>query len=239
MKRFIFTTCAIALAFCVKAQQGQLDVINPGDHQGVVRFYDPAAVGAKKAEPLALTDIYGTPFWDDHWNPGYLILRNGTAIKLHDIRLNQFSHQVHYLDGADELATDAVNVKKVVLLKAKDTTQLLARFEAFPDLDNEKQFSFYRVANDGKYRLLELQKASVKTSPYDPSMGKAESKWLTKSRYAIAEFDLVHPLSEIDKEKVSEILKADPAAQEWLKKNKVKNEADLVAFLDQLNKKSK
>jgi len=95
--------------------------------------------------------------------------------------------------------------------------------------------SYYRVANDGKYRLLELQMATVKISPFDPGMGKAESKWLTKSYYAIAEYDLLHPLAAIDKEEVGEILKSEPSAMDWLKKNKLRNEADLIALLNQVN----
>ena len=238
MRRSVLLLFATVLFLNTHAQQGELDVTGTDSRLGgSVHFYDPGAVGSKKARTLALTDIYGTPFWDDHWNPGYLILRNNMVIKLHDIRLNQFSHQVHYLDGSNELVTDAFNVKTVILLKAKDTNQVLAHFEAFPDLDNEQQFSYYRILNDGKYRLVELQKATVKTSPFDPGMGKAESKWLTKSRYAIAEYELLHPLSPLDKEKVSELLKSEPAAMEWLKMNKVKNEADMIALLGQLNRK--
>ena len=241
MKRIIFLSWFFAGATVTHAQQTQLDV--PGTDQSgayrTVRFYDPAAVGLKKAPTLNLGDIEGTPFWDERWNPGFLTLRNGNTVKLNELKVNQYSHEVHYLNGSTELSADGLQVTKVVLMKAKDTTQVLARFEAMPDQDASNKISFYRVANQGRYRLLELQKATVKTSPYDPSLGKAESRWITKSRYYLSDKDAIQPIGDLDKDKILSIVQADATADAWLKsnKNKLRNETDVVAFLDFWNKK--
>jgi len=95
------------------------------------------------------------------------------------------------------------------------------------------------VANEGRYRLLELQKATVKTSAYDPSLGKAENRWITKSRYFLTDNGLLQPIGDLDKDKILSLVKADATADAWLKsnKNKLRNEADVVAFLNYWNKK--
>ncbi len=241
MRHIFMLSSAIALAFSVHAQQGQLQV--PGtDETGAfrtVRFYDPAAVGIKKAPVLNLGDIEGTPFWDEHWNPGFITLRNGNTVKLGELKVNQYSHEVHYMNGDAEMSADGLQVTKVQLMKAKDTTQVLARFEAYADVDAAGKVCFYRIANEGRYRLLELQKATVKTSAYDPSLGKAESRWLTKSRWVIAENGQLMPLADLDKDKILAFVKADASADAWLKsnRNKMKNEADVTAFLNWWNKK--
>jgi hypothetical protein len=241
MKRTTLICCLITAAFAADAQQGQLEVsgVDETGSVGKVRYYDPAAVGQKKAPLLNMGDIEGTPFWDEHWNPGYLTLRNGSTIKLSEVKVNQYSHEVHYLDGSSEMSADGMQVRKVVLMKAKDTAHVLARFESLPDMDASNKISFYRVANEGRFRLLELQKATVKTSAYDPSLGKAENRWITKSRYVLADKDILQPIGDLDKEKILAIAKSDADTEAWLKsnKNKLKNEADVVAFLNYLNKK--
>lgn len=241
MRSTIILGCAIAISASANAQQGQLEV--PGTDQSgafrTVRYNDPAAVGIKKAPVLEMGDIEGTPFWDEKWNPGFLTLRNGNTVRLGELKVNQYSHEVHYLNGATEMSADGLQVIKVVLMKAKDTTQVLAKFEALPDLDGAGKVSFYRVANEGRYRLMELQKATVKTSAYDPSLGKKENRWLTKSRWVIADNTTLEPLGDLDKDKILSMVKADANAEAWLKsnKNKLKNEADVVAFLNYWNKK--
>ena len=239
MRHLIVLFFAAMLSLATRAQQGQLEVAGSVGATGKVQFYDPAAVGQKKAPTLNLGDIEGTPFWDEHWNPGFLTLRNGNTVKLNELKVNQYSHEVHYLNGTSEMAADGFQVNKIVLMKAKDTTQVLARFEALPDADASTKISFYRVANEGRYRLLELQKATVKTSAYDPSLGKAENRWITKSRYFLTDNGLLQPIGDLDKDKILSLVKADATADAWLKsnKNKLRNEADVVAFLNYWNKK--
>lgn len=241
MRNTTLICVAFAISMSARAQQGQLEV--PGTDQSgayrTVRYNDPAAVGMKKAPVLELGDIEGTPFWDERWNPGFLTLRNGSTVKLNELKVNQYSHEVHYLSNGAEMSADGLQVTKVVLMKAKDTTQVLAKFEALADLDASAKVSFYRVANEGRYRLLELQKATVKTSAYDPSLGKKENRWLTKSRWVIADNALLQPLGDLDKDKILAAVKADANAEAWLRsnKNKLKSESDVVAFLNYWNKK--
>jgi len=239
MRHITLLVCVLMVTMTTWAQQGQIEVAGSIGSTGKVQYYDPAAVGQKKATMLNLGDIEGTPFWDEHWNPGFLTLRTGNTVKLGELKVNQYSHEVHYLNGPSEMAADALQVNKIVLMKAKDTTQVLARFEALSDLEASNKLSFYRVANEGRFRLLELQKATVKTSAYDPSLGKAESRWITKSRYFLTDKDLMQPLGDLDREKILSIVKADATADAWLKsnKNKLKSEADVVAFLNFWNKK--
>jgi hypothetical protein len=243
MRKTFFSLIFIAFLSHAIAQQGTLEVSGASaTTYGVVRYSDPATIGQKKAETITYADVYGSPFWDDRWNPGYLILRNGSGVKLDQIRINLLTGQVHYINNSGvELVAEPTTVPKIILFKAKDTSQLLAIFEAFPDLNNNNMLFYYRVANDGKWRLMELQKAEIKVSNYDPLQGKKESRFINKSQYAIGEFNYLHPLSSLEHAKISQELKLDDAAESWLKsnKNKLKNESDVVTFLGYMNSREK
>ena len=241
--RGILFTFSLLLALGGMAQQGTLEVVgkHPGG-VGFVRWNDPAAsLGQKKTEDLTYADVEGTPFWMDHWNPGYLVLRNNSSVKLQQVKLNIYTGQVHYIDSTgNELVADAAQVPRLILMKAKDTSKVLASFEAYPSLYDGGRLFYFRVLSEGaKYRLMEFQQSFVKKSDYDPLQGKKESRFFIKSQYAIAEYAYMHPLASLDHDNVSRELEMKQADDQWLKdhRNKLRNESEVVAFLDYLNKK--
>jgi predicted RecB family nuclease len=243
MRTNLFLITFILSGYCALAQQGTLDVVAPrGGTFGVVRFTDPASIGKKTAETITYADVEGTPFWDDHWTPAYLVLRNNTTVKLDKVKLNIFTSQVHYIDSSGtELVTDPSMVRRLILLKPKDTTKVFAAFEAFPDLTDNNKLFYYRVMNEGKYRLVELQKTIIKNSDYDPLQGKKESRFTNQDIYAIAEYRYLHPVQSLEHDRIAEELGLKPEDEKWLKdnRNKLKSEPDVVAFLNYLNAKEK
>jgi len=238
----ILITCCLFITGTAMAQQGELEVIgkHPGG-VGVIRWSDPASFGQKKTEELTYADVEGTPFWDDHWNPAYLVLRNETSVKVKQAKLNIFTGQVHYMDdGGNELVSDPAQVPRLIIMKAKDTNQVLARFEAYPSLfDGGKLFYFHVLSEGSKYRLMELQQSFIKKSDYDPLQGKKESRFFIRNQYAIAEYAYIHPLLALDHDNILHELEGKPADDQWLKdhRNKLRNESEVSAFLDYLNKK--
>lgn len=241
--RRILITFSLLLALRGMAQQGTLEVV--GKHpagMGFVRWNDPAAsLGQKKTEELTYADVEGTPFWSDKWNPGYLVMRGNNAVKLQQVKLNIYTGQVHYIDSSgNELVADASLVPRLILMKAKDTSQVLADFEAYPSLYDGSRLFYYRVLSEGsKYRLMEFQQSFVKKSDYDPLQGKKESRFFIKSQYTIAEYAYMHPLTSLDHDNITRELDMKKQDEKWLMdhKNKLRNESDVVAFLDYLNKK--
>jgi hypothetical protein len=243
MRTILISIALILTGQSVMAQQGTLELVAPrGGTFGVVRFTDPGAIGRKDAESITYADVEGTPFWDDHWTPAYLILRSNSTVKLDKVKLNTYTGQVHYIDSSGtELVTDPSFVPRLVLLKPKDTTKVFAAFEAFPDLTENNKLFYYRVMNDGKYRLVQLQRSIIKNSDYDPLQGKKESRFTNLDFYAIAEYRYLHPIRTLEFDRITDELAIKADDEKWLKdnRNKLKSEADVVAFLNYLNKKEK
>jgi hypothetical protein len=243
MRTILFTLTLSLIGIYATAQQGTLDVVAPhGGAYGVVRFTDPGSIGQKKAETITYADVEGTPFWDDHWTPAYLILRSNATVKLEKVKLNIFTGQVHYIDSSGtELVTDPSFVPRLILLKPKDTTKVFASFEAFPDVTDNNTLFYYRVMNEGKFRLVHLQRSTIKSSDYDPLQGKKESRFTNIDFYAIAEYRYLHPVRILDHDRIADELGFKPEDEKWLKDshNKLKSESDVVAFLNYLNAKEK
>jgi hypothetical protein len=242
MKKTFVLWCMMVLSSMGFAQQGELEVVgkHPGG-VGFVRWNDPAAFGQKKTEELTYGDVEGTPFWDDHWNPAYLVLRNNGAVKFNQVKVNLFTGQVHFMDSAGtELVAEAAQVPKLIFMKARDTTQVLARFEAFPSLYDGHKLYYYRVLSEGaKYRLMDFQQSFIKKSDYDPLQGKKESRFFLKQQFVIAEYAYLHALSALEMNAITNELESSPDDLNWLRENhnKLRNSSELAAFLDHLNKK--
>ncbi len=225
------------------AQQGTLEVVgkHPGG-MGFVRWNDPASyLGQKKPEELTYADVEGTPFWMDHWNPAYLILHNNGSVRLQQVKLNIYTGQIHYIDSAGhELVADASQVPRLILMKEKDTSVVLASFEAYPSLYDGARLFYYRVLGEGeKFRLMEFQQSFVKKSDYDPLQGKKESRFFIKRQYVIAEYAYMHPLTSLDHDNIMQELEWKKDDDQWLRdhRNKLRSESEVVEFLDHLNKK--
>ena len=222
-------------------QQAVLDVVSGsqgGASFGWVKFYDPAAIGSKKAELMNYADIEGSPFWSDKWTPAFLYLSGGSIVKLKSVKLNFYTNQIHYLDNnGTELVTDGSLIKKLVFLQREDSTKVLSIFEAYPDFIGNKGLAYYRVLNDGRYRLMEMKKSLITTAPYDALAGKSVSSFFSKTYYALTNNAEVNTLKALNKEAVYEIVHPDSAMEDWVKqnKNKLKNDTEVLSFLDFVN----
>ena len=231
----------LSLSMVSSAQQQDLGVAAPGStggNYGTVHFYDPATLGQKKPELIKYSDIDGSPFWDDQWGNAYLFLSNGGAVKAPKVKLNMYTGDVHYINNMGlELIAESGSVKKVVFLKGMDTTKVISVFECFPDIVEDKKTGYYKVLNTGNIKLLLFQKSFIRTSPYDPTSGKSDTRFFFKTYYAIERDGNFFPLKGINHSELASILNFDNYAEEWLKskKNRLKNESEAIAFLNYLN----
>ncbi len=228
----------------VTAQQQSLDVASPGSTSsyGIVRYYDPGAIGNKNVEKVNYSDINGTPFWNENWNAGILILNNDKAVKLQNVKLNLYTNELLYKDltGA-ELAAENSIVKKVIIFKGQDTTNVAGVFLSLADADNKNTYAYYRACNDGKLVLLQLSVITVRTSEYDPMSGKNEHSFLRKQSWYILNNGILTRLSSLSKASVNSIVASTPQAETWLSShnNKLKNEMEIVSYFSYCNTLSK
>jgi hypothetical protein len=233
----------IALPFVsshASAQQGQLDIV--GVHPagvGSVKFFDPAAsLGQPKMDTLAYSEVEGSPFLDPRWSAGTFYLNDTKPFHFAQMKYNAYNGEIHYVDAhGEELAVGAQQVNRFTLMKPKSPAEVAGNFEAMTDMFSDDRRSFYRILNEGKYRLVVLDRCTVKKGNFDPLLGKKELHFVTRTWYGIAEYEYVHPIFILDKERIDKELSFKPDQQKWLKDNhnNLKSEAEVIAFLGYLN----
>lgn len=227
-----------------KAQVQSMEVGDPssvGGNYGTVRYHDPSTIGQKSA-PLTYADISGSPFWDENWKPAFLFLSAGTVIKLKNVRINLYTNEIHYLDNnSKEWAAQTGIIQKIIFLNEKDTSKITSVFEFFADPVDNSKIVYYRVLNNGKFRLLELRRSYINTSPYDPLQGKTVSSFFFKSTYAVTDSTLTKPLKGLNRNNILPFIYPDNNWEQWLNQsgNKLTAEKEVIAFLDHVNSKRK
>jgi hypothetical protein len=244
MRSFLFPVTLSLISLQAAAQQGQLDVV--GTHPagvGSVKFFDPAAaLGERKMDTLTYNEIEGSPFLDPRWSAGTLYLNDAKSIHFAQMKYNAYNGEIHYVDAiGGELAVAAQQVHRFTLMKPKSPEEVAGNFEAMTDMFSDDRRSFYRILNDGKYRLVVLDKCTVKKGNFDPLLGKRELHFVTRTWYGIAEYDYVHPIFILDHDRISRELEFKPEQEKWLKEqhNNLKSETEVIAFLGYLNSKTK
>lgn len=241
--RIICIGLFIFFAMPTNAQQ-VLDVAAPGEtggNYGTINYLDASRIGQKKVENLAYVDISGSPFWDESWNAAIFVLSNGNTAKVRKAKLNLYTNEVHFVNSNGiELVCENKDIKKIIFFKGMDTTKVLAVFESFLDASNTVN-SYYHVLNTGRLRLLVLQKILINEKEYDPLSGKREHSFFPKTTYAISDNGNLLPLKSLDYSNIFFIVHSNANAQQWLKqnKNKLKNESEVVSFLNYCNTQQK
>ncbi|MFC4231171.1 hypothetical protein ACFOW1_04675 [Parasediminibacterium paludis] len=241
--RLIYLLIAVFLCwFSAQAQTQPVQISDPGGtggNYGSVSYYDPSKVGQKNTTVLTYADVEGTPFWNEKWYPAVLVLKGGNSVKLQNVKLNIYTSDVLYIDNkGTELEAIAGIVQKVIFFSEKDTSKVFAKFEAFPDTKIKNGYAFYRVLADGKYKLLELQRALIRTVPLNElEAKKTASSFYTTSNYAIAVDNIVSPLRALNSANITAMVNPDKEAEQWIKDNKLnlRKETDAVTFFQYLN----
>jgi hypothetical protein len=244
MRRPISFIAFTLASLAVSAQQGQLDVV--GVHpagMGSVKFFDPAAaLGERKMDTLTYSEIEGSPFLDPRWSAGTIYQNDHKSAQFAQMKFNAYNGEVHYVDGnGQELAVSAQQVQRFTLMKPKSPNEVAGNFEAMTDMFTDDRRSFYRILNEGKFRLVVLDRCTVKKGNFDPLLGKKELHFITRTWYGIAEYEYVHPIFILDKERIDKELSFKPDQLKWLKDhhNNLNSEADVIAFLGYMNGSSK
>jgi len=234
MKIYCKTLLFLMITFFSKigyTQQLGIDMGAPGatgGNYGSVRVFDPAKLTDKKTSSLTYADVEGSPFWDDNWHEAIIYFKINGLAKLPQAKLNLHTGEIHYLNPVGtELAVENENIEKIVFINEKDNTKPLAVFATLPDYIDNKSSALFRVFNNGYLQLVLLQKNLVKTSPYDPMLGKN----------AIYINGKIKPLKDLDRNSVLSAIPFESTIEPWLKqnKNKLKSENDIIDLLNYFN----
>jgi len=196
--------------------------------------YDPSNSRIGKTSVLGYADIEGSAYWNDNWNPAIIYFNNGSKAKINNAKLNLYTDEIHYLsaDGT-ELVVNNEGITHLVFLNKNNLTQPIASFAKLINHTTGNGSAFYKVLNAGLYQLILLQKQLVKTSPYDPILGKSISSFYSKKSYAIYNEGKVIPLVDLNKKSIIACLANDPGIEDLLtaSKSKLKSEKEVGDFL--------
>jgi hypothetical protein len=202
---------------------------------GVTRFNNYPALGKKITEKVEYSEIKGNCFWDSDWNAALLVLKNGTNVKLRNVKLNLYTNDIHYLNNTGAELVALTGATKIIFFDKKDTAKVSAMFQWFSFAGKTKA-SFDQVLAGHEIQLLKNYIVSL-SKEVDPVTSKSDYRFGTVTDYFILEKGNVSPLKSINKNAILSIVKATKEREEWLQanRNKLKNEADAIAFINFCN----
>lgn len=184
--------------------------------------------------------VKGTAFWNDEWKLATLY---GTAAK--DIwvcktRLNLATGEVHFLDrNNEEMVPDRSLVKKIIFHRNNDTSTKEAVFIANTmqaQLYKKEVKNYFRLMNDGAYKLLKLHNRIVTTG--DSLFGTQKRYYFTTEiKYFISSDSKTELVKKMNKEGILLFLPGSSEYKDWITKNDIdfRKEDDLIRFLDYYN----
>ncbi len=235
-------TICLFLSCCCTVAVAQVPTLDLNESSRSVKYNNPAAIGQKTVQNLTYSDVRGKCFWDNDWNPGILILKGGSVVKMSNVKLNLYTNDIHYLNREGvELVAQTGQVKKLILFSNQDTTKAVAVFHSLAGTGSNKGEVFYQILNDGKIQLLKRVTVNLRKKDYDPSVGKAEYRFASDTDYFLKDDSGLNLLKGLNKSAVLDIIKPTDATDQWLSshKNKLKSEEDVVAFLAFINSEEK
>lgn len=244
MKKIIFSFSFLLASTISFAQwnQSKIDFSLPSETVAVNQN-DPNLLRnlPKNSKELNYTDIDGTAFWKEEWQPAYMYTKAGNVILLDKAKMNLYSGELHYISKlGTELVVETSAVTKVVFMQKKDSTKIDGVFAVLANYVDSKPVAFFRVFNTGNYQLVLLEQKKVKTTPYDPLQSKSNSSFYSNYNFAVYNDGTVVPLKKLDQNNILTAIKSHQEDQDWLnsKHNKLKNIVEVVTFLDYYNSKN-
>ncbi len=211
------------------ASSGQADYITPADMGYAINI-----------DSVDYSECKGSPFWNNNWNPAILVLNNGKAVRLNSVRLDLYTNQLRYkLGQGPELVAKAGTVEKIIFLNSADTAKVFGAFESFNDvgrMQNKTYAPFCQVLNFGKVQLVKSYMITM-DKKVDPIEGKTITIFQSQVNYYLLRDKIFSPLKRLNKENVLSFVITNADANNWLEtqKNKLKNETEIISFLDYYN----
>jgi hypothetical protein len=222
------------------AQDVSLDVTSSKQTNGygLVQFTNASALGSKTTVQVKDEDVQGSPYFDEKWNRAIILLQNGQGVKVEKCRLDLYRNEAHYLDEAGiELTALSSIVQKIYFFDRKDTAKVSVVFQQVTGVDGGTATAFVQVINSGATALLKFTHVTIYNKGYDPSTGKDNYSFLSKSTYCILKNGVVTALTGLGEKAVMTAIGGGPAETAWLQqnKNRLHSEKDVTGFLNYYN----
>lgn len=211
--------------------------ITIGSPNGTVKIFDPITESQRKSNEVeTYADVRGEYFWDSEWSPALVVLRDGRQARLAKAKLNQYTGEIHFVYGGHtEFIARKGMIKQFAFLDRNDSTRVSALFEVLI-FDSKSIDSYCQVLNSGQKQLLKQTTVSI-TKDDMSVLAKPEAHFVRKDHYYLKEGNQVNKLKNLNKSSVFAAITPSAGMDDWLNthKNKLRNEGEIVAFLNYLN----
>jgi hypothetical protein len=167
-------------------------------------------------------DVVGTPFLNENWVSGTIVLQNGLIYKDILLKYSEYDDELFFKNLKDNSMMSFVQpVKSFELLGKKYENGL-------PAIDNFTQQSFYELITDGKVKLLfKTYKTILESKPYNSAT--TEKKFQDYKAYYILRDDKINRFKPSKKDVLETFKDKNLEIDAFIKREKVdfKNNADL------------
>jgi hypothetical protein len=229
---------AAILSSPATAQLAQNDL---GTHSMVYKYNDVTKIGETKTIKN-YDDVHGRYLWSKDYHRALVIMKPGNMIRMQAARINYYTNEIQYPSKENEMASSIKDVKRIFLYSndPSDTTLVVATFDVLPDLQTRQPF-FCQILNNGKIQLLKRVNVKSHNLRVDPIQNRDTYYFYTATAYFIRNQAILEPIKTLNRSNLYKIIPEASSNKEWLssKRNKLKNEKDVIAFLDHLNSQDK
>ena len=175
-------------------------------------------------------------YLDEKWQPGEIVLTDGTVINDRLLRYNIYSRQMEFVDKNDTMAiANTIDVKE---LKIGDRKFIMESFV----FDNEPVNDWVEVLVEGDYTLLLYRRIVYR---YVESLTETNTEndrfFMTEKYYVRENNGEIKELPNTKRQVVKCLSEKNPGIDKFIRRNKIKlsKEADVIKLMEYCNKKGK
>jgi hypothetical protein len=200
-------------------------------------------------EKVPMSEVQGSCFWNQDWLPARVFMKKGPVHVFAKAKLDLYTSGIHYLNEKGEVRysssknADAAfegGIGGVIFLSPTDTSRI-ATFKTLGRPMVNAQEVFAQILVEGKISFLKAM--SVKAVKRETDALQRKEEWMFEPRdaYYIEEQGKIQELRSINKSQLFTLIEKKESDEGWLKSqhNKLRKEADVVAFIAYRNSLAK
>jgi hypothetical protein len=193
----------------------------------------------KPISTIDYTNIDGTPYLYDTWQPGMVKLVNGVSSKEKmQLKYNLVDDVVSFKDKeSGEAMAFVVPVQEFTLNLTNDDELFVRRFRSgYKNIEGSTPASFFEVLSDGKIQLIKKFNKVVFESQNIGSASKTKG-FLDKTKYYLVNNGKALPVKNDKKSLLAALGDKQAQMEDYIKTNKVnfKNDGQLGKLVDYYN----
>jgi len=178
-------------------------------------------------------NLEGSPFLNEEWQSGLIILRNDDTIHTINLRLNVLKDEMQYQYEEKTYAIGAPEVLKKIFMGGS-----LFEYITYSEEGKLKK-NYFEVLSNGKSCLLKYHYIVILPANFNPALnaGNKNDQIVHKMKYYAKIGDNLIEIDKRGKKLISAFGNKDVLISKYIKENKIsfKNESDLITLIKYSN----